>query len=520
MSAQGNLSEEIVDVLIVGAGPTGLTLACDLARRGIKFRVIEKSDTPFRGSRGKGIQPRTLEVFNDLGVADEVIRGGAKYPPMRLNLPFFGIEWAMIKHRKKTPDVPFPDVCLIPQWKTEEILRNRLSELGGQVEWGTEAQEIAQDSEGVTVKANCADGAKSIRARYVVGADGGRSFVRKTLGVQFIGTTSKEGRMIVGDVHVEGVGRHNWHVWPSLSGGLIGLCPLPHTDLFQLMMKINPSEDDPELTERSIQERWLAVTGNQDIRLHSPTWLSLFRPNVRLVEKYRVGRIFLAGDAAHVHTPAGAQGLNTGVQDAYNLGWKLALVLRGAPDSLLDTYQEERMPVAAAVLEISSKLFQTVSKIRLPKLTRGDMERQLHINYRDSSLTFGGVSEKTRRLTAGDRAPDSPCSSRLTGLTTLFDMFKGPQFTVLAFGKKAIEECKGLTLSCDLVKVVGVSASHGASEMYDLADDQVQARINYGVNIGDNVSFLVRPDGYIAQIATHNWAAMAYKYFSSLGIQK
>ena len=518
MSAIQHVNSAVTDVLIIGAGPTGLTLACELARRGITSRIIEKSSTPFNGSRGKGIQPRSLEVFNDLGVAHKILQAGAKNPLMKLHLPLIGIEWAMMKHRKQTPDVPFPNTCLIPQWRTEEILRNRLLELGGEVEWATEALGISQDADGVEVSVLCGGVNSTIRARYVVGADGGRSFVRKQLGVQFIGTTSQEGRMIVGDVQVEGLGRNNWHVWPSLRNGMVGLCPLPHTHLFQIMLKVNPSELEPELSERSIQERWLAITGNKDIRIHSPVWLSLFRPNVRLVEKYRVGRALLAGDAAHVHTPAGAQGLNTGVQDAYNLGWKLALVLQGASDSLLDTYQEERMPVAAAVLEISSELFGSVSKVRIPKLTRGDVERQLQINYRESSLSQGAAAQRTPLLAAGDRAPDAPCSNRRLGARTLFDVFKGTHFTLLAFGEKAIAATRKITAVRGLVKVVAIRPSHVSNDQVeDLADEQLHARMAYGINSSENVSVLVRPDGYIARICIYDWQAGNERYFCDIG---
>lgn len=521
MNSNQSLNQAVFDVLIIGAGPTGLTLACDLARRGIKIRVIEKSPVPFNGSRGKGIQPRSLEVFNDLGVADAIQRAGARYPLMKLNLPVIGIEWSMIKHHKQTPDVPFPNTCLIPQWRTEEILRSRLLDLGGEVEWATEAQSIVQNIDWAEVHVTT-DGTKStIKSRYVVGADGGRSFVRNQLGVQFIGTTSQEGRMIVGDVHVEGLGRNNWHVWPSLRGGLIGLCPLPHTNLFQIMIKIKPSEQEPELSEQSIQQRWLEVTGNQDIRIHTPTWMSLFRPNVRLVERYRVGRVLLAGDAAHVHTPAGAQGLNTGVQDAYNLGWKLALVLDGAADSLLDTYQEERMPVAAAVLEISSQLFNSVSKTRMPKLTRGDAERQLQIHYRQSSLSRGSVA-RTRLLASGDRAPDAPCSNRLRGVTTLFNAFQGTHFTLLAFGEKAIAATKHLGLPPSLVKVVAIRPRHvelSEQQPDDLADDQLHARMAYGIDSSENVVVLIRPDGYIARIAAQSWHSAVEQYFDEIGVK-
>ena len=508
---------EQTDVVIVGAGPTGLTLACDLARRGVRFRIVDKAEEPFRGSRGKGVQPRTLEVFDDLGVVQEILDAGGQYPPMEGHLSFLKVKWHMVKPRLATPDVPYPTIWLVPQWRTEEILRTRLSRFGHSVEWGIEAIAIEQDGGSVSVQLRRSDMIGAVRARYVVGADGGRSFVRKTLGVEFTGSTSQEGRMIVGDVRVDGLARDRWHVWPAAKGGLITLCPLPHCDLFQLMMKLGVSEAEPDLSEQAIQARWRAATRVKSIRLHDPTWVSVFRPNVRLVQRYRVGRVFLAGDAAHVHSPTGAQGLNTGVQDAYNLGWKLAAVLDGAPEALLDTYQEERMPVAAGVLKLSHELAKGVTRKGLPKLTRGDRERQLLVNYRASSLAVEIGAGYRGRLRAGDRAPDAPCRSQIPERTRLFDVLRGPHFTLLAFGAKAIEAVRTLRLyDGHLLCVVAVLPMQIETDCEAIVDDNGYIHSAYGVDDEDDITFLIRPDGYVGHIARSGWKQTIHQYLGTV----
>jgi 2-polyprenyl-6-methoxyphenol hydroxylase-like FAD-dependent oxidoreductase len=494
------------DVIIVGAGPTGLTLACDLARRGVPFRIVDKATEPFSGSRGKGVQPRTLEVFDDLGVVEELLSAGAPYPRMNAHLWFLNLKWHMHKQAQATPDVPYPNIWLVPQWRTEKILRDRLERLGCRVEQGVEVVGLEQDQADVRVQLRREGQVQTVAASYVVAADGGRSFIRKSLDVGFAGSTTQEGRMIVGDLRVDGLSRNYWHVWPAAKGGGIGLCPLPNSDLFQLMMQLRSSDDEPVLSEQVIQTRWLAATGLKNIRLHDPTWLSLFRPNVRMVDRYRAGRVLLAGDAAHVHTPAGAQGLNTGVQDAYNLGWKLAMVLRAAPASLLDTYQEERLPVAAAVLGLSTKLYQSRG---VPK--RGDAERQLLLNYRGSSLTLE-ISWHQGKLRAGDRAPDGICESS-SGRIRLFDLFRGPHFTLLAFGAQAADATRDVEWTpVDILRKCSVRPSGIAGESGTIIDPNGNAHAAYGIADKDNVIFLVRPDGYIGLIAGQNWLDAVNEY--------
>jgi 2-polyprenyl-6-methoxyphenol hydroxylase-like FAD-dependent oxidoreductase len=394
-------------VLIAGAGPTGLTLALDLARRGISFRLIEASATPFTGSRGKGIQPRTLEVFDDLGVIEPILATGALYPRLRIHLgPLSMRAGSLGSSSQATASTPYPNLWMVPQSRTEAILRERLHVLGGRVEFNTAIVALRQHQNGVDVALS--NGA-TVRAGFLVGCDGGRSTVRKTLGLSLEGETIDEKPMLVADVEVDGLDRRDWHLWPFVKGGVIGLCPLPNTPLFQLTAKA-------ETMGTNIEDVVHRATGQ---RISRVAWQSIYQPAVRMVNRYRVGRVFLAGDAAHVHPPAGGQGLNTGVQDAYNLGWKLAHAIRGGPEPLLDSYESERLPVAAAVLGLSKHLHQKRS------IKRGSLTDQLSLHYRDSSLSSG---KALASLHPGDRMPDV----RLADGSRLFEHMRGPHATELA----------------------------------------------------------------------------------------
>jgi 2-polyprenyl-6-methoxyphenol hydroxylase-like FAD-dependent oxidoreductase len=247
-----------------------------------------------------------------------------------------------------------------------------------------------------------------VRADFLVGCDGGRSMVRKALDLRFEGEAIDENSMLVADLEIEGLDRHDWHLWPFAKGGVIGLCPLPNTSSFQFTSKARTAASD-------IEETVHRITGH---RVRRVAWSSIYQPAVRMVDRYRVGRVFLAGDAAHVHPPSGGQGLNTGVQDAYNLGWKLASVANGGPDSLLDTYEAERLPIAAAVLGLSKRLHQTRS------IKRGNATNQLTLHYRNSLLSSG---TSVGSLHPGDRMPDA----RLDDGSRLFDHLRGPHATEL-----------------------------------------------------------------------------------------
>jgi 2-polyprenyl-6-methoxyphenol hydroxylase-like FAD-dependent oxidoreductase len=387
-------------VLIAGAGPTGLTLALDLARRGIAFRLIEAAKTPFEGSRGKGIQPRTLEIFDALGVIDAILAAGAPYPKFRTHLGAFSLRAGSLgSSRPATESVPYPNLWMVPQARTEVVLRERLGALGGQVEFGKALAAFTQSSSGVEATLSTGE---LVRADFLAGCDGGHSAVRKALGLRLEGETLDEPPMLVADVEMEGLDRRDWHLWPFAKGGTIGLCPLPNTALFQFAASAKTAAP-------CIEAAVLKATGH---RVQRVAWSSIYQPAARMVRRYRVGRVFLAGDAAHVHPPTGGQGLNTGVQDAYNLGWKLAHVARGGPDSLLDTYEAERLPIAAEVLGLSKRLLQTRS------IKRGDATNQLALHYRTSPLSSGVAFGS---LHPGDRMPDA----RLDDGSRLFDHMRG-----------------------------------------------------------------------------------------------
>ena len=492
-----------VAVLIVGAGPTGLTLACDLARRKVSFRIIDKAPEYFAGSRGKGLQPRSLEVLDDLGVVDQVLANG------RFHLPFRGYDGATVlgdhdmhEGRVPTPDMPYASPLIIPQWRVEEILRNRLAEYGAGVELATELTGFEENGDGVIATLVHSGRTEQVISRYLVGADGGHSFVRNELGVGFEGETWKTERMLIADVRVDGLDREHWHSWPKHEAGWLALCPLPSTDSFQFQAQI-PADEPAAPTLERLQQIVNERTGRSDIRLHDATWLSLYRPNVRMVDRYRVDRVFLAGDAAHVHSPAGGQGMNTGIQDAYNLGWKLGQVLAGARDPLLDTYEEERLPVAASILGITTKLHRQVLSGNTNEHRRGPETLQLGINYRGSSLARE-ENNSSANIHAGDRAPDAPCSNSSGTLARLFDAFRGPHFTLLAFGAchvgMAIEMNRLYGFTVHAHSVLSTDATTGNATSSDsLFDTQGHAYRAYAAK--DGLLVLVRPDGYVGFIA-------------------
>lgn len=479
-------------VLIVGAGPAGLTLAIELARRDVACRLIDAAPTHFPGSRGKGLQPRTLEVFDDLGVLDQVLATGSPYPPLR-SYRDGAVVWEgrMAPQRDATPQTPYPNPWLLPQNLTERILRERLAELGGTVELGTELVDASQREEAVTAVLRRADGTETVTADYLVGTDGGRSTVRRLLGVGFLGETRESERTIVADLPVDGLDRDHWHFWGDSPATTVGLCPLAGTNLFQLQAALFAGEQ-PAGTGEAVHAVF-ASRSDADIRLGQPRWVSTWRANIRLVERFGQGRIYLAGDAAHVHSPAGGQGLNTSIQDSYNLGWKLAAVLTGAPGGLLDSYNAERLPVAADVLGISTELHDggvwgdaDAYRRDDPKLT------QLHIGYRNSPLS---VDERAvpGRLRAGDRAPDAPCQTAGGTPTRLFDVFRGPHPTLLAFGAEAAAT-PGIA---HRYTVCPAGEQAGPSTLVDHA-----GHLADGYDAAPGTLMLIRPDGYLGTVTT------------------
>ena len=473
------------DILISGAGAAGLTLAIDLARRHIDFVLVDKIEGPFSGSRGKGIQPRTLEIFEALGVADRMVAAGGLYPPQRKYRADGGYdEQPSTEGLAPSPAEPYNLPLMLPQYLTEGVLRERLAELGHAPRFGHELTGFEQGGEGVTARLATADGTTTtVRARYLVGADGGRSFVRKALAIDFPGESLKM-RAMVADLSLTGLGRDAWHRWGE-GPGQISLCPLMGTDLFQLQMPV-PLDGDIDTSDAALAAVIAARTGCADIAVRAVHWRSVYEMSSRLADRYRVGRVFIAGDAAHIHPPTGGQGLNTSVQDAWNLGWKLAAVVGGAPDALLDTYETERREVAAGVLGLSSKLLEAAR-------TRGDLRRgretrQLDLGYRTSPLAHDARGDDAI-VRAGDRAPDAPCRGAAGQPLRLFTLLGGGMWTLLRYepaGVGAIAPRAGLR-----IVTVGMNG--------ELRDDGGHLRAAYGFAPGDVA--LIRPDGYIGALA-------------------
>jgi 2-polyprenyl-6-methoxyphenol hydroxylase-like FAD-dependent oxidoreductase len=491
------------DVLVVGAGPTGLTLACDLARRGVAVRIVDRAPEFAVGSRGKGLSPRSLEVLDDLGVIDPMQAGGATHVPHRRYrgaevLAEIDPEAGLVP----TPDIPYPTGLMIPQWRVEQILRDRLADFDVTVEPGAELRGFTQDDDGVTATV----GETLVRARYLVGCDGGRSTVRNALGLSLRGHTPDVQLMAVGDVEVDGLGRDAWHQWLTGDGGIM-LCPLPGTNAFQVQAspELDPDGSPLEPTLERFQQTFDRIAGVPGVRLHDLAWRSSYRVTVRMVDQLRVGRAFLAGDAAHVHPIAGGLGMNTGIQDAYNLGWKLGLVLAGdATPALLDTYEEERLPIASWVLDITSELLDAVlaaikekggmDAVAAPELT------QLALAYPWSRLSRHTTDRPTGPR-PGDRAPDAPLRDPATGTPVrLFDLFRGPRFTLLGLGAPEVGD-----VGSDIVRPYLV----GPGGLLDA--DGHAARV-----YGTDALVLVRPDGHIGLVAGPTETGTVRDYLRSL----
>ncbi|WP_425965070.1 FAD-dependent oxidoreductase [Rhizobium nepotum] len=493
--------ENTLPVLICGAGAAGLTLAIDLARRCVPFRLIEKMDQPFSGSRGKGIQPRTQEVFEDLGIIDRIVAAGGTYPRMReYQVDGSHTERDIAERDDPTPAEPYHIALMIPQFLTERVLRERLAEFGHRVEFGCELVGFEQDEQSVTARLIGPAGEELVQSRYLVGADGGRSFVRGGLGVDFPGKTLGV-RAMVADVALTGLDRDAWHQFNSRNmERMVSICPLAGTGLFQIQAVI-PLEGDADLSADGIERMVAERTARNDVKVQSVTWASAYSMNARLADRYRVGRVLLVGDAAHIHPPTGGQGLNTSVQDAYNLGWKLAAVLSGAPDHLLDSYEIERRQVAEAMLGLATGLLESA---KVGEMRRAREVRQLDIGYPGSPLALHS-SGRMSPLLAGDRAPDAPLRGAAGCFRRLFDLFTGSHWTLVGF-----EAERDITKGRKGLRIYRVGPG---CELQDMAG---HFRNAYGLVPGEWV--LVRPDGYVAAIVTPDEVSVLQTFFSEVGL--
>jgi 2-polyprenyl-6-methoxyphenol hydroxylase-like FAD-dependent oxidoreductase len=505
-----------VPVLIVGAGPTGLMMASQLARFHIPFRIIEKNEGPTTQSRALVIQARSLEIFEQMSVAETAVKQGRIFKT--INYVING----KLAQRVPLGDfgkglTQFPYLLILEQSKTEPLLGSFLEHQGHHIDWRTELVSFTQTDSAVVATLKHHDKEETIEAEWLIGADGASSPVRKTLNIPFGGETYKESLFVL-DCKIN---------WPfkddeaaiALSKDAFGLF-FPMTDGRCRVSGI-VSEDYANKDTISFDEanRDFAKNLKMNVTLSDPQWISLYHAHHRYVAHFRKGRCFLAGDAAHVHSPAGAQGMNTGLQDAYNLAWKLALVIREqAEEKLLDTYHDERLPIARKLVRTTDRLFSiTVSENPLVVFWRVHVMphivalipkekhllrfafrliSQIGINYRDSPLSrnasLGLFPRKAPR--PGDRLPFVTFHENHKLLNT-YNKVKAPSFHLLVFCRTSSEENmrsiqRLMNQYSDVIQVEVIPSLHRRNGL-----DKI-----FGVQ--NEAYYLVRPDMYIAYRST------------------
>ena len=524
------------DVLIAGAGPVGLTMACELRRHGVPCRVVDKLDVPTDKSKALGVHARTLECLSFAGIADRFVAAGHKMHGTNV-----------YADGKRVVHVPFDDIAsphpyvlLIAQNETERLLAERLTELGGAVERGVELAALQQDDGGVTATLSRGSKIDTARFSWVIGCDGAHSTVRKQLGVPFEGVPYEEA-FILGDLRIDwSLPDDEVYAFLSSAGGIVCF-PFGRDGRWRVIAEHDAQEPTLGDFDRLLRER-----GAPPARLSEPRWLAQFRIHRRIVPHYRIGRAFLAGDAAHIHSPVGGQGMNTGMQDAINLAWKLALVVHGLADPrLLDSYEPERRPVAAQTLagtDMATRAFTLRNPIarevrdRLMTLLAGldvvqrrvlTTASEIGIGYRASPvvaerrapmgrvtvgkrvgedptvgdwLDFGGGPR------AGDRVPDVPMDDG----RCLFDLFCHCGHTLLLFDGAAatadgyrslaaiarrVRERRGPAIEPWIVVPRAERPGELAAEQRVLLDPRGALHASFGA--GAECLYLVRPDGYV-----------------------
>ncbi|KAJ7449647.1 hypothetical protein FB451DRAFT_751370 [Mycena latifolia] len=580
-------------ILVVGAGPSGLVMALALLRSGVQVRLIDKEPASRLGQRGAGIMPRSMELFHALGVGPEILRRAIPTPQAVVYEMPRGVKvlskFDMWPLADPTPQRPFPNVVMLGQDHLEQILRTELRKLGCETEWGTTLLSFEQreGEDVVHTRISCPQGdahvVESPKFAYVVGTDGARGMVRKSLGLTFLGETSNAHNLIVGDVMVHGLDRNLWHMWGDIDDTWISLRPtevpfmcsflLSGPDIDHASMVANPEALGPLFVQYT--------GGRKDLVFGDVVWLSHYRPSIRqvfhehassgclltfffcllrMVNKFRVGRVFVAGDSAHVHSITGGQGLNTGIQDSFNLAWKLALVQRHlAPESLLDTYTEERTPVVAAMLNQITALLKengadSAGDVPLAHESASAVKHngglmQFGVNCRWSSVVvdeqradviediaddYYGYEEEEdaldalevdvtpdRPLFAGDRAPDAPGLVVLkrrapdrpptdSRTTSLFKTFLASSHTVLIFSDQTTRYAPVVQFLAAYPSEVVQSAIvlrkqdtllSGAAALADyvLEDAGGHAYRAYELDDGCDI-VIVRPDGLVGAI--------------------
>jgi 2-polyprenyl-6-methoxyphenol hydroxylase-like FAD-dependent oxidoreductase len=473
-------------VLVVGAGPTGLTLALLLRRQGVDVRIIDRAPGPATLSKALVVWSASLEVFASIGVVDDFIHAGNPLRNVR-----FGDSKKMLVAVPTSDgvDSPFPQPILLPQSRTEEILRAQAKREGIHIEYGVELVQLAQAGDEVAVTLNVAnDDTETACFDYVVGADGARSAVRLALNVDFEGYTEPE-TYILGDVRITGgeLDANSIYIWWH-HGGTVALFPI-QADVWRVMGSRPGDVNQNPPTLEELQEE-VTRHGPPGLSLDSPGWMAAFATNERLAARYRVGRVFLAGDAAHIHSPAGGQGMNTGIQDAANLAWKLALAVKQEnAELLLSSYEAERRPVAQKVVGDSALRLHVMSATnplatmardvavsiagRLP-IAQKKVQIELSetdVTYQQGPLTeLGGQPRHPQRGDVGTRALNVDIPSGDGGIRALWSSFDGVQHLLLVYGSaddaRAIEPIvAGHQDTLRLVRFDGHSIEHQAASV-------------------------------------------------------
>ncbi|MFI9051938.1 monooxygenase [Streptomyces sp. NPDC053427] len=473
------------DVIVVGAGPTGLMLACELALAGVRTRILERRTEPQRDSRALSLHPRSVELMDQRGLLDRFLPLGRTVPGWHFAQLPTHLDFSRLDSRHGY-------TLFLAQARTEALLAERARELGVEILRGREVVGLSQDGDGVAVEVRDPEGTETVRARYAVGCDGGRSVVRQAAGIGFPGTDETltgvlgDFAVIDADPAVLGAARDRGVLVAPLEDGLTRLVYLDPE-----RMRVPAAEP---VTLEEFRTSLTRICGS-DCGIAEPRWLSRFGNATRLAEGYRSGRVLLAGDAAHIHFPAAGQGLNTGLQDAMNLGWKLAAVLNGwAPPGLLDSYDEERNPVGRAVTE------NTEVQTLLAELTLVPQYQRPAAALRGLANELLGMPEVNRRLAAQVSAlgtvypPATPGADPLAGR-------RMPDIGLTAVASDAMRVYDLLTEGrfghLDLV---------GDPDLSDTVTPGWGARVNAvtvthrddHADLAGVTEVLVRPDGHIA----------------------
>lgn len=520
------------EVLVVGAGPTGLMAACLLARSGVKVRIIERRVEPTRESRAFAVQARTLELMQSIGLADRFLARGVIAGSVNLHVkgPFRG---GLNFDLARTADTPFPFILMIPQSETEALLIQDLEEQGIRVERGQQLLNLVQDQDGVSAHVTAPDGTVAeIRSTFIIGADGSRSVVREAAGIGWDGEMLPQ-RFLLADCKVEWpLDHHRFRVF--INGRRIGLfLPLYGSQLSRVMATDlsggfgdGEAAQPPPLDLKEMQEGMSAAI-NMPVTLSNPAWITRYRAHHRFVDRYRSGRAFVAGDAAHIHSPAGGQGMNTGLQDVANLVWKLAAVLRGGNAALLDTYDGERRPVGETVVKSTGRLFAAAAGQAGFKAALRDLILPLvlkiisrarpiqtkafrRLSQRDIVYPAGTAAVAVDKAAwkkgpaPGARAPNAA----LRPGREVFDLLAGYRMTVLALSRKPLEARQIEHLNQSLAGLVAnrpdLSAHLVARQDFGMGPGVEFTSLpdvfeRYGVDLRDGQAlYIIRPDGYVA----------------------